>query len=365
MKTKSIITIVLCAAVIFGFTAFFILSPDGQYSLSERRSLAQKPDVTVDRLLDGRFMSDFEDYTLDQFPLRDSFRTLKAVTVRYLFARKDNNGLYSKNGYISKLEYPLSLDRLERNSAKLQQVYRDMLADTDCKLYLSVIPDKNCFLAPIGGYPSIDPAAVTEHMKNALPDAEYIDIADLIGLEDFYFTDQHWRQECVTDVADALLDGMGAEHGAEYKTVELDTPFYGTYAGQSALPCKPDSICYLTNSVLENCRVTSYGSGKPTEAPMYDMAKAEGKDPYEMFLGGADPLIVIENPDCESGRELVVFRDSFGSSLTPLLVESYSRITLVDMRYMQSSMIAELVDFTDQDVLFMYSTLILNNTISA
>ncbi|MDD6879598.1 MAG: DHHW family protein [bacterium] len=365
MKAKSIITIVLCAAVIFGFTALFLLLPDQQYSVSERRGLAQKPELSAQRLLDGRFMSDFEDYTLDQFPLRDGFRTLKAVTVRYLFARGDNNGLYSVNGYISKLEYPLNEANLNRASEKLNEVYNELIAPTDCKLYLSVIPDKNCFLAPAGGYPSIDFSVIESHMREALPDAEYIDISELVELEDFYFTDQHWRQECVADVAQALLDGMDAPHTDSYETVELETPFYGTYAGQSALPCKPDTIRYLTNDVIEGCKVTSYNTGKAEPAEMYDMDKAVGKDPYEMYLGGADPLIVIENPSCDSGRELVIFRDSFGSSITPLMVEGYSKITMVDMRYMQSSVLKYFIDFSDQDVLFLYSTLILNNSISA
>ena len=72
-------------------------------------------------------------------------------------------------------------------------------------------------------------------------------------------------------------------------------------------------------------------------------------------------MLVIDNPKAEMDKELVVFRDSFGSSLVPLLIEGYSKITLIDNRYMASQLISEYVTFDDQDVLFLYSTPILNS----
>ena len=57
----------------------------------------------------------------------------------------------------------------------------------------------------------------------------------------------------------------------------------------------------------------------------------------------------------------MIFRDSYGSSLAPLLTEGYSRVTLVDIRYIHPDAIGEFVEFTDQDVLFAYSALILNS----
>ena len=80
-----------------------------------------------------------------------------------------------------------------------------------------------------------------------------------------------------------------------------------------------------------------------------------------MFLSGAQPLLTIENPNGSADRELMIFRDSYGSSLTPLLLQDYSRITLVDIRYLHPDQVGDYVTFTDQDVLFAYSTLILNS----
>ena len=96
---------------------------------------------------------------------------------------------------------------------------------------------------------------------------------------------------------------------------------------------------------------------------VYDMKKATGRDPYEMFLSGNQPVITIENPLNDSGKRLVIFRDSFGSSLAPLLIEAYSEIVLVDLRYISSDKLGEYVGFEGADVLFLYSTTMLNNSL--
>jgi hypothetical protein len=74
---------------------------------------------------------------------------------------------------------------------------------------------------------------------------------------------------------------------------------------------------------------------------------------------------IIENESATTDKELIVYRDSFGSSLVPLLVEGYKKITVVDVRYMTTTLLDSnnLIDYKDgQDVLFLYSTEVLNNS---
>ena len=87
-----------------------------------------------------------------------------------------------------------------------------------------------------------------------------------------------------------------------------------------------------------------------------------GKDPYDLFLSGELSKVVIENPNAKTDKELVVFRDSYGRSLIPLLADDYAKITVVDIRYAHPMMLLADVNFEDQDVLFLYSTLVLNNS---
>ena len=69
----------------------------------------------------------------------------------------------------------------------------------------------------------------------------------------------------------------------------------------------------------------------------------------------------IRTSSAASGT-LLMFRDSFGSSLVPLLAEGYARITLVDIRYVAPERLGMWLTFDNQDVLFLYSTPVLNNS---
>lgn len=191
---------------------------------------------------------------------------------------------------------------------------------------------------------------------------KYIDILPMLTLDDYYKTDSHWRQEKIQDIAWHIAESMGADAKSLYTVNTLDYPFEGVYMGQSALPLKPDTIKYLTNDILSECKVSYFDSGKAVTGDMYNMEKAYGKDPYEIFLSGTSALIEIDNPNAKTDKELVLFRDSFGSSLAPLLVPGYSKITVVDIRYLQSSFLGNFIKFDNQDVLFLYSTTLLNNS---
>ncbi len=368
-RCKQILTIVLAAGVLFGVAAFQMISPVRQYSLSERRTLARPPKLSVEELASGKFIREFDIYAMDQFPLRDQFRSLKAYSARYLLGLRDNNGIYAMGNRLSKLEYPMKASMIDHAAARFRHIYDTYLSGGDgfgrnCRVYLSVIPDKNYFLAPLGGYPMLDYEALVDNLREQMAFASYIDIFDALSLEDYYETDPHWRQECLSDVAASLAEGMGAKLTDVFAEHALAAPFYGAYCGQSALRLRPDTIRYLTSGLLDACTVTSYDTGAPRQAAMYDMEKAAGRDPYEMFLSGSDALLVIENPEASTEKELVIFRDSFASSLAPLLVSGYRKITLVDLRYISGDMIGNFIDFKDQDVLFLYSTLILNNSLS-
>ena len=59
---------------------------------------------------------------------------------------------------------------------------------------------------------------------------------------------------------------------------------------------------------------------------------------------------------------MIVFRDSFASAMVPLLLQDYAKVTLIDIRYIQIDILERFVTFNGQDVLFLYSTLVLNNS---
>lgn len=351
-------------ALWLALTLFAWFAPAKDASAAERRPLEQMPALNLENLLNTEFMKDFESYTLDQFPLRDGFRTLKAVFHNYGLLQKDNNGIYIADGYAAKLDPALNMAALTGATDRFNRLYDSYLKDTDCNIYLSVIPDKGYYLAQPNGYPTLDYDKLFSQAQSNMPWAEYIDITDHLSAEDYYFTDTHWRQEHIIPVAQHLAQAMGVGRPSEkdFTSTALQRPFYGVYYGQAALPMPSETMYVLNSAVLENCTVSGFDTmGRPTTMQVYNKADLDSADLYDIFLSGVEGYLTIENPAAQTDRELVIFRDSFGSSLAPLLVGSYAKITLVDIRYMRMEMLQRLMEFDDQDVLFLYSTLVLNN----
>ncbi len=354
--------IALCFIFLTLFLGGFLLClflPKEKYSDSERRMLSPKPEWSAQGIGSGRFMTEFESYAADTFPFRDSFREIKALTALKIFAKQDNNGVYLSDGFLSAMEYPMNEASIVRAAERFRYVCEKYLTEEN-KVYLSVIPDKNCFLAKESGHPSMDYEAFEKEMAQKADFAEYIPISDLLEKEDYYKTDTHWRQEKITDVAERLAQAMGTALSGDYKIHTLESNFYGVYYGQAALPLPPEKIQYITGTDLDDCTVYDWQNHR--EIPVYDMEKAVGRDPYEMFLSGSLSLLTIRNPNARADKKLVIFRDSFGSSIAPLLVSGYGQITLVDIRYIHPDYLEQFVDFDNCDVLFLYSTLVLNHS---
>ncbi len=348
------------AILLTALTLFVWFYPKSDFSESERRVLAPLPEVSAESIFSGDFAAGFEEYATDAFPFRDAFRSVKAYASEYIFNLSDNNGVIKMNGHLSKLDYPMNTPMLDHAAERFEFIYDAYLRTADANVYFSIVPDKNYFLDTL----KIDYSALVSYMRERTPYMSYIDVFPMLALDDYYRTDSHWRQECIGDIAEHIADKMGADISAEYTENVLDVPFWGVYAGQSAMKTEPDTIKYLTNDILDACSVTSFDTGRAENAHMYNMEKASGRDPYELFLSGNNALLVVENPNAKEERELVIFRDSYASSLAPLLVPAYSKITLVDIRYIQSTMLGSFVDFEKSDVLFLYSSSLLNSSLA-
>ena len=348
---------IIVAALWLALAVFAWVRPADAISESERRPLTQFPELNVETVFNGSFMEKFEDYTLDQFPLRDAFRTLKANIQLKLFGQKDNNNIYVADGYAAQLEYPYDAASIDRAVSRFQYVYDNYLQN--CNVFLTVVPDKGYYLAEENGYPVMDYEAMFDDLQTGMPWAKFIDLTDTLNLDSYYRTDTHWRQEAILPAAEKIAEALGVTVGA-FTEKNLETPFYGVYCGQSALNLKPDEIRVMEADWMADCKVFDAESNSWGE--IYDLPKLEGQDPYEVYLSGSRSLLTIENPNAESDRELIVFRDSFGSSVAPLLVKDYARVTLVDIRYMSPTILGNFIEFGGQDVLFLYSTLVLNNS---
>ncbi len=371
-KIKDIFVVVIFFLFVFGFFIINLVKAPDEISVSERRKLQQFPEFTYNTVMakteaDGNFMRFFEKYTLDQFVWRDTFRELKAKVSFNIFMKKDNNNIYIVDGQVSKYWSTMNEALIKDAANKFNKIYNSKLKNKGMNVYYSLIPDKNYFIAEQNGYPSIDYDKFVSIMKeNMNVDIKYIDIFNDLTVDDYYATDIHWRQEKISKIVEKLASRMGINVEAEYEEKTLE-PFYGVYYGQSALPIEGEKLVYLTNEVLENCKVTGLDgtTAEFYDTKIYNEEDFKNVDPYDIFLEGAKPFFVIENEAATSDKELIIYRDSFGSSLIPLMVQGYKKITVIDLRYIANIMIDQynLVEYKEgTDVLFLYSTEVLNNS---
>ena len=271
----------------------------------------------------------------------------------------NGEGIYVIDDVLFSKLYPMDEKSVEKLAQKIDAITAEYLTENN-NIFVSLIPDKSYF----SDYEEkIDHYEMADMLKNSLTSGKYIEIADMLTLDDYYVTDGHWRQERIIDVANRLGETMGFEiDKADFEeNALLDFEYKGMYAPLYEGETQSEVMYYLTNKHTENAIVDNFQKKDFTE--VYDMAMLETATPYDIFLSGPTPLEVITNPDAETDKKLVIFRDSFTSSLAPLILSEYAEITLIDLRYMASQLMPQFIEFDDQDVLFLYSAAVANNSI--
>ena len=92
-KIKNIIVTIGFAIIILGVFITNIIAKDKEISTTERRKLAQLPEVSMEKIINGDTMEAWDKYATDQFMGRDLFRTIKSFWSMNVFRQKDNNDL--------------------------------------------------------------------------------------------------------------------------------------------------------------------------------------------------------------------------------------------------------------------------------
>lgn len=270
---------------------------------------------------------------------------------------------YLKNEAIYEKNEEINIVAIENNLNKINSLCEKYLENN--KKYFSIIPDKEYYLNE--NLLNTNFKELENTVKSNLKEnIKYVNISDTLNLEDFYKTDMHWKQENLENTVKRLENELGIIVKSEIKYEEKSLGnFYGTYYKEiKNNELKPDELKYLTNDILENCKV--YNEETKTEEKIYNLEKVnESKNKYDLFLSGATAITTINNKNANTNKKLILFRDSFGSSIAPLLVKNYRKIVLIDIRYVNSTILENYIDFNkykEADVLFLYSSRVINKS---
>lgn len=339
MKRAKAVQVSAFLAFIFGLFLINLVWTDRVFSPVENRNLAQRPDFEWEALFSGEFMKDFEEYITDQFAGRDGWTALKAYAERAL-GKRENNGVYICGDTLIERIDAIDDIQLERNLQSVDAFIEKagiptwlMLIPSAAEIWKDRLP---------AGAPNADQAAVlsglSERTQAQIADA-YSGLAAHAEEYIFYRTDHHWTSLGACYGADALLKAMGMA-GVSPDMWEAETvseAFYGTlWSSSGARYVSPDSMEIYVPA--EGIKVNSFEGGEWKEKPLYDREKLETKDKYSMFLGGNQPLAVIRTGN--EGGKLLLIRDSYADSMVPFLLESFSEIHLIDLRYYRQDIAA-------------------------
>lgn len=341
--------------------AFFILNlvlPDRQFSEQENRYLQMRPEFSFKSLFSGDYTSKFETYTTDQFTFRDEWITLKAASELALGKQENNDVHLCENGTLIEGFKRPENSVLDSNMSALNT----LVGNTGAKVYFALIPDKSDLYASLlpKNAPNDSEKEVIDYCYGQ-SNATNVDMYSALSAHTdeyiFYRTDHHWTSLGAYYGLSALAESMGLPCPALDSYTDrhvVSEKFYGTTWSSSGFSwVDPDTMEIFVNAP-ESLKVTSYPQGSPVEGKLYDFSFLEKKDKYSMFMGGNCPMHVIETGN-EDKPSLLILRDSYTDSLIPFLLDDFSEIHVLDLRYYRASLKAYIEQNDFDNVLVCYS----------
>ena len=349
------------------FLVFFVLNlvlPDRTLSVREKRMLTAFPVPQIDRVLEGNYSNDFEDYASDQIPFREFFTDLK-VYADSLVGRNESQGVYrGSDGYLlEKMETPddavigRTVDAM-RSFAELFPLPQQLVLVPNA---VSVLKDKLPLWAPTADQEAFS-AQIAEKLDGSgigFKDLQNtLQIAGLEGTPLYYRTDHHWTTDAALACAPAVLETLGRTFTAEGELLPVTTQFSGSLSAKSGLAVRERDTVSVWQPEDEPVILVTDSAGK--RASLYSWDGLNSDDPYTVFLGGNEGLVRIETDRAGGGR-LLVFKDSYFNCFLPFLLSEYETVDVVDPRYYSDDLLMLMRQNEYDQILYFYNI----NTFSA
>lgn len=357
MKKYNLITVAVFLIFIFSFLFLQIITPSKSFSDLENRYLQQLPEFSFKELFDGDYTADFESYIEDQFPYRDTWITFKNELER-LIGKQEVNGVYfGEDDYYFEVKDTYDAEQLLRNITYINLLNSKLeeqgIHTTFFPIYSSYMyyGDKLPTNAPV-----VNELEITEALKQYL-EMDVVDSYEILQQhkdENLYFkSDHHWNQLGAYYAYTALADIYGFEANSleSYTKKCSDTPFIGTLYSKAPIFSYPgDEFCYYDDELEYSVYIHDT---QETFDSLYFTENLSNKDKYVTFLGGNNGAVQISS-NANTGRKLVMLKDSYSHALAPLLVAHFDEIVLIDMRYFKMPISQFMQEFQPTDVLYSY-----------
>lgn len=349
------------------------MSPEKKpFSENENRYLAAFPELNFKSYKNESFMNGFDKWISDRFFGREDWIVLKNKTDSAL-GKTETNGVFIENGMMMQIWRDYDESMYQRN---LKAINDFVEKHPEIPAYFMLVPNAQ------------------EVYKNNVPkyaeigdQKEYIDrfYSELKGFEGtidafsalmnrrnsyiYYRTDHHWTSygAFVAYEAASQILGYNSRKYDDFTIEHANSEFRGTLFSKTLeFEITPDVIDYYTLTEGEPEVKVSVFKNYDTETnqviydeydSMYFRSFLQVKDKYSSFLGQNSPIVTVENKNAKNDKSILLIKDSYAHSFVPFLSKEYTKVTMIDLRYINTDfqIMARLEDY-DQ-LLFLYNVI--------
>lgn len=347
--------LLLLTAVIFDFVS--LLTPDRSYSEQENRKLAAFPALSRDAVTDGSWFSDFDSYVADQFAARDFWISFQLHFSRFMGAKESNGVLLCADHYL--MEPPVEPDEamLSRSLTAIEGLSERF---SELNFVLCIAPNAAGVLtqklpehAPVRNQVA-DLRAIAEQVQGVTVADVTQALTEHCTEEIYYRTDHHWTSRGASIAFEALAPTLGIHAASmQYTVYPVSTTFEGTLASRSG--------CHEVRDTVEiwvpQCDVeyyVTYEDSNVRTCSLYEPEALTQKDHYTVFFGGNHPRVDVTTT-AQTGKCLLLFKDSYANCMVQFLLPHYEKIILIDPRYYYGDVESLMRREGITDVLFLYN----------
>lgn len=368
MKKIKMMGIILYCSILALGAGISWLKPQKEYSDRENRMLETKPEFVLDEVLQGDYQKHYETYLNDQVFCRDMWVNMSAQLQR-LEGKQEINGVWiGKDGYLLEKMQEADYDdaQVKENVSLLSDFLNEAVKRygkkrVSCLMLpdkAQAIPDKLPAFAVLESGKA-DQAAASLQAKLRKPEIliraqealcahaqEYI----------YYRTDHHWTTlgAYYAYCAWAQQTKHKAKDLAEYTRETVYDDFYGTTYNKAHVRVEPDQVEIFHHKNQEGVQVQLDDGEQAADSFYFPKEAEKGFDRYQIFFSKNTGQITVSTK-ANTGRNLLIIKDSFANCFVPFLAGDYDRIILVDFRYSKEN-IWEILEKHDEitDVMALY-----------
>lgn len=353
---------VIFMVLLLGLAGKEALSHQRTYSPVEKRELQTRPEISITKVLDGRFQKKYESYLRDQFPGRDHWVSFQTDMELFMGKNEIHNVYIGKNHYLLEHYTKKEFDpqQISKNLQALEKFVGKAKQNAD--VHVMMVPTKSWVLRE--KLPAFAPHYKEQKFYDALQQKlEKEDV--LISVEPvldahkeeeiYYRTDHHWTTLGAWYAYEQYTKAVGgdlqrAQGKKKFRCISKD--FYGTTYAKINYARQADKIEIYEPA--DKLRVV-YNMGEKKTKTLYDFSFLKTADQYSVFTGGNQAVLEITG-GIKNGKTLLLIKDSFANSILPFLAEDYEKLVVVDLRQLNVSGDRFLEMFSPTDILILYNS---------